>query len=783
MSTLQEKPPARYRVVEIASSVAGAACGRWFAALGHDVVKCEPLSGDPLRAREFTFTALNAGKSSVVLQPQADSEQLAALLSTADMLILDQGHAASADLSPDKLRECFPHLVTVSLTAFGLGSEYEAGAGDSLLAEAYGGLATMIGEPDQRPLSLGGDQSAHAAAFVGFYGATLGLRRREATGCGDFIEVAQSDVAAYIDWKSDVTYNHGDRVPVRTGSSRGGWRVIQAKDGWVGVIFLAHQWSSFVEVIGDPRLMEPCFADARQREERTEEWWSIVAEVIGGREASEVYTSAQRFGLPFGYAADAADLLSSEQLIRRGFVLPVERRRRDAPVVRLPVELPGMRDPYAPAPRLGEHGELPPSWATASKSGDAPTRSVTGHSGEPLIAPLNGLLVLDFGAITAGAATGRLLADYGATVIKIESHDRPDPFRRWVSPSGKGARDGVESPVFSSNNVGKRGLCLDLKTERGRQIVHRLIRRADVLVENFRVGVTARMGIDYETVHQLNPDLVYLSLSSQGLNGPESSYSSYGSTLDLLSGLAAATGYRGGPPLWSSGDVNYPDQVVSLLGAALITHSVVTGQRGVHLDVSQREVVAWTLADQLAEYAWTGRTARPDGNRRPGSTPHDTYPTAGTDAWLAIACTTEAHRQGLAGLIQGLPLDAPEQWWRDNQDKVDAHIANWTRLRFRDEAVAVLQRAGVPAVPVSTAADRAEQPRYRERRLALRTPDWIKGFPMIMHGFEPPTPAAAPALGEDIQNWDDDAIEEFLGRLVLPGQSQRKDAESALLSI
>ncbi|MDM0072688.1 CoA transferase [Variovorax sp. J31P207] len=759
------------RVVEVASSIAGAACGRLFAALGHDVMKCEPASGDPLRAREFTFTALHAGKGSLVLESPSEGASLNAMLDSADVLILDHESVPIASMAPDRLRQRFPHLVTVSLTAFGLTGEYGGAVGDSFLAEAYGGLANMIGEPDQRPLSLGGEQSAHAAAFVGLYGAMVALRRRAATGRGEYVEVAQSDVAAYIDWKSDVSYSLGTELPFRTGSSRGGWRVVQARDGWIGVIFLAHQWASLVELIGDTRLLDPSLGDVRQREEKSEAVWAVIAEAIAQRDAKEVYASAQRLGLPFGFAADAADLLSCEQLLARGFVLPPELRRKDAPVVGLPVAVPGMRDPYAPAPRLGEHADRTTTWTPAARQCHAGNsgRPVIGQPGAGFASPLGGMLVLDFGAITAGAATGRLLADYGATVVKIESHSRPDPFRSWVSPNGRAAeREGgaSTSPVFSSNNVGKRGLCLDLKTERGRQIVHRLIRRADVLVENFRVGVTARMGIDYDTVHRLNPDLVYLSLSSQGLFGIESSYSSYGSTLDLLSGLAAVTGYPGGAPLWSSGEVNYPDQVVSLLGAALVMHAVVVGQGGVHLDVSQREVVAWTLADQLAECAWTGHAGRPNGNRRPGSTPHDTYPATETNAWLAIACTTQGHRQALAGLVGGLPVEAPETWWLDHQDAVDERIANWTRVRSRDQAVAALRGAGVPAVPVSTAADRAEQSRYRERRTALRTPEWLKGFPMILHGFDPPTPEPAPELGEDIQNWNDAEVDAFLERIV-----------------
>ncbi|WP_217574360.1 CoA transferase [Streptomyces sp. GbtcB7] len=758
----------KLQVVEFTDSVAGAACGRLFAALGHDVILCEPPTGNPLRAREHTFVALNAGKHSAVVRPSEGRDSWEALLSTADVLVVDltPAAAASAGLTPDRLRYRFPHLVTVSLTAFGLSGEYSETVGDSLLAESYGGLATMVGEPDQRPLGLGGEQSAHSAAFLGFYGAMLALRGRDRAGHGEFVEVALSDVAAYMDWKSDVTFDLGGALPIRGGSSRGGWRVVQAKDGWVGVIFLAHQWPALVELIGDPRLAAPGLDDAAERAERMEEWWPLVAEAVAVREAGEVYTSAQRLGLPFGYAADAADLLTCEQLLTRGFVLPPDRRRRDVPVVGLPVTVPGMRSADAPAPALGEDGGALAARLRTASRGEPTSSGTEQEAGHGSLGPLDGLVVLDFGTITAGAATSRLLADYGATVVKIESQGRPDPFRAWVMPGGGSAASGGSgsstSPMFASNNAGKHGLCLDLKTERGREIAHRLIRRADVLVENFRVGVTTRMGIDYATAHRLNPDLVYLSLSSQGATGPESSYSSYGSTLDLLSGLAAVTGYPGQRPMWSGGDVNYPDQVVSLVGAALVAHSVVTGQRGVHLDVSQREVVAWTLADQLAEHAWTGRVAGPDGNRRPGSTPHDTYPTAEPDGWLAISCTTDAHRRALAGLIAGLRVDERERWWWDNQDPVDMFIADWTAARPRDEAVAELRSAGVPAVPVSTAVDRAREQRYQERRTALRDPEWLKGFPMILHGFTPPVPTPAPLLGENAQNREDGEIEEFL---------------------
>ncbi|WP_181801122.1 CaiB/BaiF CoA-transferase family protein [Streptomyces shenzhenensis] len=754
-----------FRVVELAESVAGAACGRLFAALGHDVLLCEPPRGTPLRAREFTFAALGAGKHSAVLRPEQLVAEETSPLATADVLITDltPASAAAEGLDLGRLRRRFPRLVTVSLTAFGLTGEYAESVGDSLLAEAYGGLATMIGEPGRRPLSLGGEQSAHAAAFVGLYGAMLALRSRDRTGHGDVVEVALSDVAAYMDWKSDVLHNLGGDVPGRAGSSQGGWRVVRAKDGWVGVIFHPHQWPAVVELFGDPRLSAPGLDDPEQRTRRSQEWWAVIGEAAAGREAFELYTEAQHLGLPFGHAADAEDLLADEQLRARGFILPYGTRRRDAPVVGLPWAATGSD---TPTPRLGEHGGDLAAWLRPAVR----EPHARGAARRKNAAPLDGLVVLDFGTITAGAATSRLLADYGATVIKIESQGRPDPFRKWVMPGSADRTDGEvpPSPMFASNNAGKRGLCLDLKTEQGRATAHELIRRADVLVENFRVGVTTRMGIDHVTAHRLNPDMVYLSLSSQGVLGPEASYGSFGSTLDLLSGLAAVTGYPGERPMWSGGDVNYPDQMVSFVGAALVADAVTSGRRGIHLDVSQREAVAWTLADQLGEYAWTGRVPAPDGNRRPGAAPHDTYPAAEPDSWLAIACTSAGHRRALAEVITTLPGHEPEEWWLGHQDAVDTAVAEWTARHPRDRAVAELRRAGVPAVPVNTAADRARDPRYRERRAALRVPEWLKGFPMILHGHTPPDPAPAPALGENAGHLDDQALDELLGGVHRP---------------
>ncbi|WP_433274286.1 CoA transferase [Actinosynnema sp. CS-041913] len=762
------------RVVELADGVAGQVCGRLFAGLGHSVIKCEPPGGDPLRTQEpvdadgvgYTFAALNADKRSVRLDPgnPDDRERLSGLLAAADLVITDFGpaRAAATGLSPDRLRSAHPRLVVVAITPYGATDARSDAYGDSLLAEAYGGLAAMVGEPARAPLSLGGEQTAHAAAFVGFFGAMLASRRPS----GDVVDVALCDVAAYIDWKSDVVYAETGQFPGRTGTNSGRWRIVRAVDGWVGFIYQPEQWDSVVTLVGDPALADPRLHSDEARSELVDSWWPVVERWAAQRPKREIYDRAQRLGLPFGYCADLADLAADPQYRARSF-MPDPGRDTDgssggrlAPVVGLPwrcgppPSLPGDDGAAMPWPDLGAvdgvAASRPDLSATDGVAASRPVPSAAdgvvdgGDQG-----PLAGVVVLDLGTITAGAATGRLLADYGATVIKIEATARPDAFRVWPAPTAGDAEVTEESPLFESNNAGKLGITLDLKTSSGRAAMRRLVERSDVLIENFTVGVTHRLGVDYPTLREVNPRLIYLSLSSQGQSGPESGIRSYGSTLDLLSGLASITGYPGDHPMWSSADINYPDQLVSLFGAGLIAYCVTQDLRGTYLDVSQRELVSWTLADRITEHLAAGTVPGPTGNRRPGSTPHDVYRCAGEDRWIALACRTDAERAALAALVGADRLaDRPARWWELNHDEVDAAISAWTRRRETGECLRELEQAGIPCAPVRTARERAEDPHFRRRRVFLDGSPRKKGYPLRLFGYEPPPPRPAPRIGE-----------------------------------
>jgi crotonobetainyl-CoA:carnitine CoA-transferase CaiB-like acyl-CoA transferase len=762
-------PSPTLRVLEVAGRVAGPACGRLFAALGHEVIKCELPSGDPLRHQEpldargvgHAFVTLNADKRSVVADPStpAGLARIEGLLGEADVMITDLAPAVAASFGLDiqALRRRWPALVIVSVTGYGLDDPRSEDPCDSLLAESYGGLANMIGEPDRPPLSLGGEQAATAAGFAAFLGASLALAQRDSDGTGDVVDVAICDVAAYIDWKSDVTYAVTSKVPRRSGTVSGRWRILPAADGWVGVIYQPDQWDAMVTLIGDPRLADETWREDATRRADTR-WWTAVAEWVTARTKAEIYEAAQRRGLAFGFDVDMAVLADSGQLAARGFLRGSNEAGTPPTGALMHSDRLAWRSGHAPALDPGDAA----GWAERTAGAHAKASAERAASTGPP-APLAGVRVIDFGTITAGAATSRLLADYGATVVKVESSDHPDLFREWM-PEGMvaapDARFGT-SPMFESNNAGKLGVALDLKSAEGLAELDRLVAGADVVVENFSVGVAERLGIDFGRLHSLNPGLVYLSLSSRGQDGPEARHRSYGSTLDLLSGLASLTGYRDGSPMWSSGEVNYPDQLVSLLGAGLVVHCVERGIRGVHLDLAQLEVVSWTLSDRLAEWRQTRRVPRASGNRRPGRTPHDVYPCRGEDEWVAISCWSGEARQALAALVGiGGQVASDDRWWWEHEDEVDARIADWTSTRAKWECVEQLQAAGVTTAPVQSALERAVDPHFLGRRVYLSEPTRLKGYPVRLGRFEPPLPTPAPRLGEHDprrveQDWDE----------------------------
>jgi crotonobetainyl-CoA:carnitine CoA-transferase CaiB-like acyl-CoA transferase len=376
--------------------------------------------------------------------------------------------------------------------------------------------------------------------------------------------------------------------------------------------------------------------------------------------------------------------------------------------------------------------------------------------------PLDGLKVVDLSWVVAGPSIGRVLADYGATIVHVESPKRIDTARH-MGPF-VGAKRTVESGALYGNvNAGKLGLSLDLSLDEGRSVLRDLVRWSDVLVEAFAPGMMKRWGLDYAALRELRPDLVMLSTSLAGGSGPHAAFAGYGGAGAAMSGVMHLAGYPDRPPKGPFGpytDFVGPRFALFALLAAL-DHRRRTG-RGCHLDCAQAEAGIHFLGQAVADHAVNGRVAERCGNRDPAYAPHGVYPcrqAPGSDTtWVAIAIREDAQWQKLAKLIGG-EVTHPE--WATaaarhaKANKLDDLIAAWTGPQSAAQVEATLQAAGIAAHRASTSADMQTDPQLVHRQHYVTLPHPLFGHTVVENSrfALSETPArverAAPVYGQD----------------------------------
>ena len=344
---------------------------------------------------------------------------------------------------------------------------------------------------------------------------------------------------------------------------------------------------------------------------------------------------------------------------------------------------------------------------------------------------LEGLRILDLTQVAVGPYATLLLGFMGAEIIKVESCSRLDISRGPARPSAgneglypggePGERPWNRTAHFVHRNGNKLSLTLDLATEAGKQLLVKLVTRCDVLVENYRASVMARLGLGYDVVSQANPQLIYLKISSQGATGPEKDYGSLGSTLEQTTGLASLTGYEADLPLMTN--ETYPDPVVGILAVGALMAALrrrrQTG-RGTFVDLAQREVTVAMLGEWVLDYSLTGRVVKPQGNRHPYRVPQGVYPCQGDDMWVGISVGSEAEWQGLCRAIAQPHLAQDARFAtvlerRRNQAALDQRLAEWTQEQDHYQAMHRLQAHGVPAGAVLTGGEIITDPHLEAR--------------------------------------------------------------------
>ncbi|MCC4118568.1 CoA transferase [Aromatoleum toluclasticum] len=372
---------------------------------------------------------------------------------------------------------------------------------------------------------------------------------------------------------------------------------------------------------------------------------------------------------------------------------------------------------------------------------------------------LDGVKVAEFGAYAAGPHIGKMLATFGATVVHVESHQRPDGFRTEYPPFKDGKPGPDRGGCFAIFNDSKHAVTLDLKTSAGIDLAKRLVGWADIVVENMRPEVMDRLGLGYETARRLNPGIVMISSCNMGQTGPRAHTPGFGSQLSALAGFCGLTGTPDGPPMLLYGP--YIDFIASTLGATAVL-AALDGQRrtgqGAWIDLAQYESGLMFVAGALLDYHVSGRVTERADNRDPRAAPHNAY-RCRDGAWLALSCWSDDEFGRLAEVL-GCPelradrrfatLDARQANIRD----LDELIAACLLWRGAEETAARLQSAQVHAYPVNTIADLFRDPQLAYRRIwRRRLHDGIGDVACYFSAFDlSATPgevtAAAPGIGQ-----------------------------------
>ncbi|MBI3249933.1 MAG: CoA transferase [Deltaproteobacteria bacterium] len=776
------------KVLELGNMAAAAYATKLMADLGADVVKIEEPGGDVARLRgpfpggvvdpekSGLFLSLNTNKRGVTLDLSCQREELLRLVAWADILVhnYSPGAMAARGIDYDRFRVVNPRLVMCSITPFGLTGPHKDYKTHDLTLSHAGGWAWLspgaLERSELPPLKAFGQQCefqgglAAATATLGAYYRALG------TGTGEHIDLSiQAFIASFLE-QAFVYYSYLGRVASRLGQHyMYPWGMYECQDGLIFIVVPEEdQWERLVELMGNPEWTQwEIFADRSGRIKNQDALKVYVEEWTRQWKVEDLFHAGQARRLCFAPVLTMAGLARQEQLHTRNFFVEVSHPRAGKLIhLGQPYQL---QDPWwrirRPAPLLGEHND--------EVSTMLPSSVLEALSLKPQASclPLDGLRVADFSWVWAGPYCAMHLAYLGAEVIKIESRAHLDLMRRLpIAP--RGIKPGVDSSgPFNQWNQGKKSLQLNLGKPEGIALAKDLIRQCDVVIENFATGVMDALGLGYEELKKLKPDLIMVSISGYGHTGPLKDYMGYGPAIPPLTGLSALTGYPGGPPQElgvSIGDPNAGITAAASICAALAARKR-TGQ-GQYVDVALWSAAAVLATEGWMDYAMNGVEPVRQGNRDIWMVPHNCFRCFGEDAWVAISCGSEEEWQALCREIgQAHLVDDPRfrtaHDRKAHEDELEQLITTWTEQQDRWEITRRLQAACVAAFPSMSSKDLAEDAQLNGRGFFARLPHPVvgtqthTGIPWILTNAPNGVRSAAPLLGQHT----DEVLREVLG--------------------
>ncbi len=739
----QQKPDGalnHLRVLELGAPGATGA-GMWLAGMGADVIKVEPPAGDVLRSyppfandipgpeRSLWHLFFNRNKRSIALDiaSPADKARFLSLVQGADIVLesFQPGYLASIGLGYEDLKKVNSSIILVSLTTFGQTGPHSQYLGDDLIAMAASGYMMWGGDNTRSPVVAPAFQAYQLGGLYGAFATLIANRRRRLTGRGQHVDVSLAEAVCYAASFLLTQWMGGRNRTEREGIKvAGGAQIVTCLDGWVLLApFSKRSWQSLeIDWMQDPVLStEPWASDQQYRRANGDVIGALREVFISQFKTWDFVFEAQKRHIPVAPVATPKEYLESEQVQARGLIVesthPVVGTYKHVRGPFIPNETPW--DTTRHAPLLDEH--------RAEVLAEAGVKRVTvpsgGAEGRHDRQPLEGIRILDFTRVRAGPMGTNILADFGAEVIKIESATI-DTFRRGRAQEG-----------FDGLNRNKKSIQLNMKNAKAKQLFFELVKKSDVVVENFTYKVMDDLGIGYDELKKHNPRIILVGMPPLGKTGPYAPWTTYGQQLFSFSGMCYLWAHPESPmesrsKIAYADDTSAPQMVFAMLAALEYRDRAGKGQ---YVEIAQCEGLAYMMNPVYMDYFINGRVWEPRGNWHPVAAPHGAYKCLGHEAWLAISCETEEHWQALTRYLDNPdlltdPRFATREARQKNRIALDEVIEKTTSEQTPRQAMWLAQRAGVPAHECSTNEDLFDDPHKRERGFVRHGsfPGWPK---------------------------------------------------------
>jgi crotonobetainyl-CoA:carnitine CoA-transferase CaiB-like acyl-CoA transferase len=734
------------RVVEWGGGLSAAVAGWYLGELGAEVTRIEGPSCAALRQRgDRLDLALHHRKSRVPVSAD-DTVAVMASAAGADVLLEDQrGPNAAAREAAGR----FPAIVAVSMTPHGRTGPRADHPASDLTASAVSALSWGLGERDREPLPVPYDIPSVQAGLWGVAGALAALIHRDASGRGQWVDVAAADVLASYAIGHAILYRSYGRPYERGGSIVGfGGEPLRCRDGAVSLVATSRQqWAKIVELVS-PHVAaanDESFTDYLQAIGNRAQSLEILTDWTRRHTRDELTTMAIEAGIPLGPYLAVDEAIAHHAL--EEFVADVERD--------------GVRTRAARVPLLvatcGE--EQPPP----------PPRS------------FDGMRVVEIAANWTGPMVGAFLADHGAEVIRVESRRRLEPLRRMPPPLRRDgtAPDGDRAdlnPYFHNVNRNKRSVTIDFSTDEGRRAALDLVAVSDVFIENLGPGVIERAGLGFDALRAVNPTVVMLSAPMFPPGNPFAEIRGYAPITSSVGGLESIVGYADEAPCGMT-KVGIADPNAGVQGAVGVLAALWRRSRdglSRHVTLSQVAAVLAALPEPVS-IAAGGHSPGPVGAGHLHHAPHGHFASA-DDGWVAIAVTAPDEWEALCAVLDREDL-AADVSLRDAAGRiasrviVDGAVREWAAAMTADEAVASLLAAGVPAARLADFDAVIEDEHFAARGCVttwdhhLYGPETMMGNPARLDATPPTIRRSAPDIGE--------ANDEILGGLLRIGSDDR----------